>query len=199
MTDMLSVFGNEEATINFLIEKEIFSSTAICPKCNNCANMVMRKCKHVYRCTMYVCRHEVPVTKGTIFYKSVIQINYCLYICYLWAKGIEVMKIADIAGVNYRTVRRIVDRLYFIVGEILQEMHQKIGGPGVVVEIDESKFGKRKYNRGHPVDGVWIVGGVEKTPERKIFLVKVRSRSGPVLRDIIINNVHPGSIIHTDT
>ena len=36
-----------------------------------------------------------------------------------------------------------------------------IGGEGIIVEIDESKFGKRKYNRGHRVEGVWVVGGVE--------------------------------------
>ena len=32
----------------------------------------------------------------------------------------------------------------------------KIGGKGQIVEIDESKFGKRKYHRGHHVDGSWV-------------------------------------------
>ena len=40
----------------------------------------------------------------------------------------------------------------------------QIGGIGIVVEIDESKFGKRKHNCGHKVDGVWVVGMVEITP-----------------------------------
>ena len=39
----------------------------------------------------------------------------------------------------------------------------KIGGLGTVVEIDESKFGKRKYNRGRMVEGTWVVlDGIER-------------------------------------
>ena len=34
------------------------------------------------------------------------------------------------------------------VGKVIQ-----IGGPGIIVEIDESKFGKRKFNVGHRVEG----------------------------------------------
>ena len=34
----------------------------------------------------------------------------------------------------------------------------KIGGVGEIVEVDESKFGKRKYNTGKRVVGKWILG-----------------------------------------
>ena len=45
---------------------------------------------------------------------------------------------------------------------------QKIGGPGIIVELDESKFAKRKFNQGHRVvNQDWVFGGVERTPERK--------------------------------
>lgn len=37
--------------------------------------------------------------------------------------------------------------------EILLGSTEQIGGEGKIVEIDESKFGKRKYNRGKHVDG----------------------------------------------
>ncbi|KAI5153806.1 hypothetical protein ENBRE01_3274 [Enteropsectra breve] len=31
-----------------------------------------------------------------------------------------------------------------------------MGGDIVIVEVNESKFGKRKYHKGHIVEGVWI-------------------------------------------
>ena len=37
-----------------------------------------------------------------------------------------------------------------------------IGGNGIEVEKDESKFRKRKYHKGHTVEGQWVFGGREK-------------------------------------
>ena len=49
-----------------------------------------------------------------------------------------------------------------LVVQSLDEQACIIGGPNIVVEIDETKMGKRKYHRGHRVDRVWLLGGVEK-------------------------------------
>ena len=55
------------------------------------------------------------------------------------------------------------------------EDSESIGGEGKVVQIDESKFGKRKYHRGHHVEGQWVFGGIEND-SRKCFLIAVEKR-----------------------
>src|SRR3982750_3733849 len=72
-----------------------------------------------------------------------------------------------------------------------------LGGEEIIVEIDESKFGKRKYNRGHRVDGQWIVGGFERGTGR-LFLVAVENRTKETLLSVIKQWVKPGTTIYTD-
>jgi len=61
---------------------------------------------------------------------------------------------------------------------------EKLGGPNKTVEIDESKFGRRKYQRGHPVKGQWVFGGVERESGRT-FLAPVPDRTADTLVAII--------------
>ena len=53
---------------------------------------------------------------------------------------------------------------------------QRIGGHGVIVEVDETKLGKLKYNCGQVVEGAWVVNGIERTPQRRVFSVHVDCR-----------------------
>lgn len=64
---------------------------------------------------------------------------------------------------------------------ILVEESTPIGGPGKVVEVEESKFG---YNRVRRVEGVWVLGGIDSRT-RECFLVPVKDRSADTLIPII--------------
>ncbi|GFR30475.1 uncharacterized protein TNCT_624171 [Trichonephila clavata] len=60
------------------------------------------------------------------------------------------------------------------------ESSMKVGGIGVIVEIDESKFRKRKFHRGKRVAGKWVFGGAER--ETDACFMKVVADSGEVER-----------------
>jgi transposase-like protein len=73
----------------------------------------------------------------------------------------------------------------------------KIGGPKKTVEIDESKFGKRMYHRGHPVKGQWVFGGVERETGNT-FLVPVKDRTTDTLMAVIRDWIEPGTTVISD-
>ena len=74
---------------------------------------------------------------------------------------------------------------------------EQLGGPGRVVEIDESLFARRKYNRGHRVQEQWVFGGYDPI-EKKGFLIPVPQRDAATLLPIIQQWIAPGTTIHSD-
>ena len=65
----------------------------------------------------------------------------------------------------------------------------KIGGPGLSVEIDESKFGKSKYNRGRYIKGQWVFGGICHET-REFFITTVDKHDKNTLLLIILDKTH---------
>jgi transposase-like protein len=136
--------------------------------------------------------------KHTFFYGSSLNCAQILHLGYLWLNKCTQQQSMNETGHSQHTVTAFHKHFRRLVATTLSEEDQVIGGEGVIVEVDETKLGKRKYNRGHRVDGVWVVVGVERTLVRRVFMVRVENRSAETLIDIIKRYVAPGSIVHTD-
>ncbi|KAG0435503.1 hypothetical protein DMUE_4699 [Dictyocoela muelleri] len=73
----------------------------------------------------------------------------------------------------------------------------KIGGPGKEVQIDESLFNRRKYNKGRFKKPLWVFGGVEVGTNR-CFFYEVESRNKDTLQPLIDLNINKGSDVVSD-
>ncbi|KAL7724564.1 hypothetical protein ACLKA6_012875 [Drosophila palustris] len=73
----------------------------------------------------------------------------------------------------------------------------KLGGVGRVVEIDEAKVGKRKYNCGRVVEGQWLFGGIDRE-SGDFFIVPVESRNTETLLAIVRDRIADGTTIMSD-
>ncbi len=69
-------------------------------------------------------------------------------------------------------------------------------GDRIIVEIDESHFFKRKYNRGRMLGNHWVFGGIQRN-SGECFLVEVPDRTRQTLETEIQQYIAPGTrIIH---
>ena len=73
----------------------------------------------------------------------------------------------------------------------------QLGGPGRIVEIDESLFARRKYNRSRIVPEQWVFGGYEAATKEG-FLVPMARRDAATLLPIIRQWIRPGTTIRSD-
>jgi hypothetical protein len=196
LDELMPLFANNIECINYLQSKGVFYTTLVCSSCRSRMRNVGNR--GVLRCAGKECRKELSIRVHTFFYGSSLACSSIMRLAYLWLAKLKHESIMLLTGHGSATVSAFMAHSRILVASTLIEEDCMIGGNGIIVEIDESKMGKRKYNRGHPVDGVWIVGGVEKTPERRLFLAVVENRSKNTLRNLIEKHVAPGSIIRTD-
>ena len=131
------------------------------------------------------------------FSNSKLSLEKIIHLIHLWisktpvCKAVNELAITKIIVVDWYNFNREVCAQYFI------DHPCKIGGPNIEVEIDESKFGRRKYNRGRYSEGHWVFGGIKRVTGES-FLVEVEKRDAATLIPIIEEYIQPGSIIYSD-
>lgn len=143
------------------------------------------------------CNHTETLRNNTFFHKSKLDLfNICGFVN-LWALNCSLetitvqLEISKPTAVDWASFCREVVEVCYLKNP------KKIGGEGKVVEIDESKFGRRKYHRGHRVEGQWVFGGIERQ-SGNCFLVPVEKRDSETLLTVIKDWILPGTTIISD-
>ena len=209
-TEWPGVFVNNEVTMNYLIAKNVLVVPTQCKFCG--ADMsVKRGHNFLYQCTRRNCRRAVSIMHGT-FFEGCKDISSVLYVCHLILSGSQNEVLKGTGGLSAKTCakwRKHLQEIMMVDLENLPEENMKLGGPNwdgpnaehSIVEIDECKLGKRKYHVGHRVEGVWVVGLVERSRPGyvgRFVVVSVPDRKGPTLGNIIEKYVNEGACLHSD-
>jgi transposase-like protein len=141
---------------------------------------------------------SISIFTNTFFSGCKLPINEVLFIAYHWIIRTKRNSLVNITKHSTITITTYYNYLRDLISFTIEKQDRKIGEKDIIVEIDESKFGKRKYNRGHKVEGVWVLGGIERTPEKRVFVITVPNRNEVTLLHAISQYVYSGSIIYTD-
>jgi len=201
------IFYDNEVTVNYLIDKEVFIIPTLCPECGG--HKLSRATIYFWQCTRKGCRGGKSCMDGS-FFSGCKSVGLVLLAARGWLSGAAQHTVRKDTGLGDNTVRKW--RMYLqelIMFDVLAtpEEEMMLGGPNwltgehSIVEIDESKFGKRKFHVGHIVEGVWVVGLIERSRpgyKGKFVVEKVANRGADTLEMLILKYVRPGSCLYSD-
>jgi len=194
--EIASIVASVDSAMRFLLEKGVVQSNPPCFRCGGPTSLRLKE--KVIRCTRLSCRVSRSCMHGTFFSRHKAPPNRILEAAYHWLGKASNKQIETYTTLSNVTVSGLVSYFRDLVADSLNDVDMQIGGPGVVVEVDETKMGKRKYHKGHRVDGVWVLVGVERTAERKLFLRILPDRTATTLEQFILQHVTNGTTIVTD-
>lgn len=194
--ELKNILFDEEQCKSWLLQKNIILYERFCELCHK--RIFINLNRESYRHHCLGGDVEMSMWKNTLFSKSKLRPSQLLNLLYYWIIGANHSMMKIMGGHSDRTITQFIVDVNNMVSNMIEEQDEIIGGPNIIVEIDESKFSKRKNNRGHHVEGAWVIGGVERTPHRKMFAIQVQNRNSSTISQIIEKHVHEGSIIYTD-
>ncbi|KAL0868253.1 hypothetical protein ABMA27_007784 [Loxostege sticticalis] len=214
LAKVIRKLGTNEQCVAFAEEQGLVSTQKTC----RTHRTLMRLAKSTNKsfgswcCTKGTCKTKSKIsrTTGTFFENIKIELVHLFYLMYAFAQKWsydtvinedpykeEKEKCLSRATINdwFNYCRESI----VIYQMDKNECVGKIGGPGKIVQIDESKFGKRKYNRGRHIEGHWVLGMIEDGSEDlRLEVCPDNIRSAEVLVPLIKKHVEVGTTIHTD-
>ena len=197
-------YGSNRDIWNLLVRSGVVPATPTCAVCHRHLDAERSKDKLHFSLMCWSCRKATNVLGDTLLH-NVRAFRKFLYALEGWCNGDKVCSIQASGRITKAMWRRYTHIFNTVVSMTLDKENErsdgKIGGPGVVVEVDECHLHERKYHRGAALvtSAVWVVGVIERgaAGRRSAFLITER-RGSDVLVPFIKQHVAPGSILISD-
>lgn len=174
--------------------------------CQRCGNVMLVKeyaasvnVGHIFRCSNQGCRARQSLIINSFFENLHFPLYKYIFIFYYWASQTPLHIAVEHLGISLVSLISHYNFCRDICSWKLIQQPIRLGGPGIVVQIDESVFVKAKYNIGHAMQRQqrWVFG-IYDTITKQGYITFVNSRDEATLLPIIEQVVIPGSIIHSD-
>ena len=205
--DVLPCLQNIEICIHKFKQLGLLNRDQRCPNCQEMCfwtKYLKSKDGWAWKCQTKLCqnyKNYISIRKGSFFANSNIPLPKWLHLMYLWATKASNKQTQLQTGLSNHTIIDAFACLREICGRYLQENPIQLGGPGIIVQVDESQFShKPKHHRGRAAENpFWVFGIVDTSFKPSVgFMEIVENRGAEILLPIIQSVVRPGSIVHSD-
>jgi len=197
------IFNDINDCKEWLVDIGALENMKTCSKCNYNSHLIVynekSKKRLIFRCKNSLCQFRMPIGLNLR-----LPLEEAIFILYLNLINLNYKQIRLIVGVTDVTVWRFKIILRDLMCKYMSRRKVLVGGPNVIVEVDESVICRRGVIKcptsidDNTRDTVWIVGGIENTGERNFFVKRVSDRKINTLTHLLENEMAVGSILTTD-
>lgn len=190
-------FPDDDACLSHIMQVRFGGTRFDCPKCGTVDATFHKLAKRrTYVCAS--CGHHVNPTANTILHDTrtpLVSWFYAMYLFCTTRHGVSGKELQRQLGVTYKTAYRIGQQIRDLTAKA-QSFDALLAGH---VELDEAYVGGRRSGgkRGRGAPGKTIVMGLvsREGPMKAVVIPNVKKDT---LRNVVLDNVEPGSVVSTD-
>ena len=193
---------NARPVVEWLAARGLLPNGHHCGQCRRAFTLIARDNVDGCRWRCPGCGAVRSIRSSTFFERSHLQLKDILCIMYHWSIEVPMHSTLWQLGLTWHTLVDWGNIVRDVCSEDVRRHPIQLGGMDdngdpLIVEIDESKFFNRKYNRGQWREGHWVFGAIERATGHCIVQV-VPNRTAATLVALVEEWMLPGTHVMSD-